>query len=195
VKFKTRIAMESSPGFDMDAALSPVGVNALVRGKCKAAIDSIAVTVGDIPVRLAIPFLKQRKPPILASIGRFKITLSPIRLTAEGMEFELDGVIGTKGINAGIKGKVDCKTEMMMDGNLVGRVGTMSIEFDGEEPLEPWHEPEHHHEDERHEPRHEPEHHHKDERHEPRHEPEHHHEDERHEPWHRPALSHGEESA
>ncbi len=131
MNFKTRIAMESFPGFHVDAGLDPMDFRASVRGSCEATVDSVSLRVSAIPLRMAIPFLKRRRRyPVLGSVGGFQITLSPLHLKVGEMGLKLDGVLGTKGIAGRMDGKIDCKTEMHVDGHLAGKVGTVTLEFD-----------------------------------------------------------------
>lgn len=130
MKFNSRIAMESRPDFHLDGVLAPLGFDASLHGGCHATLDSVSLTVGEVPIRLAIPFLKRRRPPVFVSIGRFKATLGPLRLTTEGMHFELKGVVGTDGIRGEAKGGVDCETEMRVDGDIRGQAGKLTVEFD-----------------------------------------------------------------
>jgi hypothetical protein len=134
MRFKTYAAMESHPDFDVEARLDPIDFNARVHGSCEVTVDSVSVDVGEIPIRVAIPFLKRRaKYPVLASVGGFRIAFSPFRVRTKGMTVQLEGVLGTKGIVGKMNGKIDCKTEMKADGKLVGRVGTFTVEL-GEDP-------------------------------------------------------------
>lgn len=135
MKLNSRIAMASKPAFNADASVAPIGFSAMLGGSLRAALESVSVGVDEIPLRLAIPFLKRRgKPPVLASIGSFNIAVSPIQLATEAAGFQVEGVIGTKGIDAKIDGKVDCKTDMVLDGDVAGKVGALSLEFVEEEP-------------------------------------------------------------
>lgn len=132
MKFETHLAMQSHPDFHLDASLDPVTFGLVLRGSCEARIDRVSVDVGEIPFRLAIPFLKRRgKPPLLGSIGGFAVTLSPLHIKVGGRDMRLDGVLGTKGIAGRMDGKVQCKTDMDIDGKLVGRVGTLALQLDG----------------------------------------------------------------
>lgn len=132
MKFETHLAMESHPDFHLDANLDPIGFGLSLEGGCEARIGEIAVDVDEIPFRLAIPFLKRRgKPPLLGSIGGFKVTLSPVHVSIGGKGMRLQGVLGTKGVAGRMDGKVQCETDMDIAGKLVGRVGTLALQLDG----------------------------------------------------------------
>ena len=134
MKFKTHVAMQSYPDFNIETRLDPVDFNTSIQGSCEGAVSSISVTVDEIPIRVAVPFLKRReKMPVLASIGGLKITLSPFQVKAEGMAVQLQGVLGTKGITGKMDGKVNCKTEMEMDGRFSGKVGNFMVKLSDEE--------------------------------------------------------------
>jgi hypothetical protein len=128
MKFKTHAAMQSHPDFHLNARLDPLGFELSARGSCEAGIGSVSARVDRIPIRLAIPFLKNgRQPPLLATIGPFSVVLSPIQVRTEAVSMRLEGVLGSKGIAAEVDGKVGCETRMDMEGQLSGKVGTFQV--------------------------------------------------------------------
>lgn len=129
MKFNTHVAMKSHPGFNVDAQVNPIDFDASVHGTFEATAASISINVDEIPIRLAIPFLKRRKPPVFASVGGFKMKFSPLQVKVEKATVQLGGTLGTEGIIGKMNGEVDCETEMDVDGNLVGKVGTFSVEL------------------------------------------------------------------
>lgn len=132
MKFKTRAAMESNPDFYVDANLDSIGLNFSLQGSGEATVDSVSVEVDEVPIRLAIPFLKRRRLPLFASIGGAKVRLSPFHIKAAGGPIQLEGVLGTDGISSKFNVKVKCKTNLEMDGRLAGlagKDGTLIVKF------------------------------------------------------------------
>ncbi|MCP4711486.1 MAG: hypothetical protein GY869_22945 [Planctomycetes bacterium] len=126
--------MKSNPDFKLNARLESVGFKTSVQGSGEATIDSVSLNVGEIPIRVAIPFLKPRgKYPILTSIGPFDVKISPIELKLKAAKVELDGVLGTKGIAAKMEGKVNCETDLKLAGCAAGKVGNFLVKFEDED--------------------------------------------------------------
>lgn len=136
MKFKTQVKMQSNPDFHIDANIDPFGFKTSAKGSFESSVSSIAFNVDEFPIRLAIPFLKRNgKLPVVASIGGFKIKLSPFHIKVEEAAVELEGLLGTKGITGKMDGKVGCETKMDMVGKLAGAEGTFKI-IPGDEDFE-----------------------------------------------------------
>jgi hypothetical protein len=128
MRFKANADMKSNPDFHLDANLEPVGFKASVGGSVVGKISSISAGIEEIPVRMAIPFLKsRRRHPVVGSVGGFNFKLKPISVQLEKMAIDLDGMLGTEGIKAGVDGKVGCNTEMNMEGKVLGKLGTVTL--------------------------------------------------------------------
>ena len=138
MKFKTRAAMESAPSFHVDARLDPVQVQSTVHGSGEAHVGPVSVSVSEIPVRFVVPFLKRRRRQVmLGSIGGFEISLRPFQLGVKGLDVQMQGVLGPKGLSGSADGKVDCKTEVRMEGDVVGSVGRVIVELGDTEAPDP----------------------------------------------------------
>ncbi|GAB4381255.1 MAG: hypothetical protein Kow0042_31730 [Calditrichia bacterium] len=131
MKFKAKSLMKSNPDFEMDTHFSPLDFNVSVKGSLETTIDTIGGRIGEIPVKMTIPFLKRPGGPVLiGSIGGFNIKLNPFKLKLEQAEVKFDGILGTEGLKGNLKGKVGCQTEMDVSGHASGRVGTFNVKFE-----------------------------------------------------------------
>jgi hypothetical protein len=138
MKFKTRAAMQSAPTFHVDARLDPVQVQGGLHGSGEAHVGPISVSIGEIPVRFVVPFLKRRRRQVmLGSIGGFDISLRPLQVGVKGLEVQVQGVLGPKGLSGSADGKVDCTTEVQMEGDVVGSVGRVIVELGEADKLDP----------------------------------------------------------
>lgn len=130
MKFKSKATMRSNPDFSIDARIEPIDSDISVDGSCDFAVSSISAAVSEIPIRVAIPFLKRRhRNQVVASIGGFKVELEPFSVKVDAMSMRLSGIFGSKGINCNMNCKVNCRTEMEMTGGLSGKVGKLEIDF------------------------------------------------------------------
>ncbi len=135
MKFKSHGLIKGSPEFEVCATSGPVGVKAAVEGSGKAVLGPFDATVGEIPIRVRIPFLRGRGGVRrVASIGGFGVRLDPFEVAAEGFGVRFDGVLGIDGMRCDLKGAVACKMEMDLSGDLPGKVAKASLELaDGED--------------------------------------------------------------
>ena len=142
MKFKTYIRMKSCPSVSMDASISPLDFRTALSGSLSAEAGPFAGEVGEIPIRMAIPFLRRR--PVIASLGAFPLSLERFQVNLEKAEFALQGTLGLQGIDAKMAGKIDCATDMDVKGTVSGKVGLSHLEFgEGEtEPIQEVAEPE-----------------------------------------------------
>jgi hypothetical protein len=127
MKFDVHARMQSSPAFDVQAKLDPMGVDLGFEGALSAAIGALSGTVGVIPIRVRIPFLRRR--PVVASVGGFNVSVRPIQLNVEKARLQARGIIGTDGIRGAAHCDVSCQTEMDARGRFVGRAGNIHLNF------------------------------------------------------------------
>lgn len=135
MKFKTFWKMRSSPDFKVDADMEPIGIDAGIEGAFEAAIGAISASVGAIPVRVAVPFLKRRGKVLVASVGGFKARIDPMHLKLGCARAQIKGTLGEKGIKGKMDFKVACRTEADMCGEVTGRPGAIRLDFGEEEPV------------------------------------------------------------
>ncbi len=120
MKFWARGLMKSSPDFKVAVKTEPLNVEGSVNGSLKGCLDSVSGTFDEVPIRVAIPFMKckkGRRSPVVASVGEFKFKLDPLCVNIDGVSLNMNGVLGTGGINSSLDCKVDCKTEMDVKGD------------------------------------------------------------------------------
>lgn len=127
MKFNVLGRMQTSPTFDIDARVEPLDFDVSIQGAFQGDAGPFKAHIGNIPIRMAVPFLKRR--PVIASIGGFGIDLQRFRVEVEKAGIDLSGMVGSKGIGARLNTKVECVTEMKLDGNVAGRVGLSHLDL------------------------------------------------------------------
>lgn len=130
MKFNAHGVMQSCPRFTTEVKAGPLDFESDAGAKIEGAVSAIDASIGEIPIRLAIPFKKRgNKMPVVASIGGFKFKLNPFGIKIEVADVKIKGVLGTKGIEAKADTHVTCKTDMKVKGNLAGKTGVVEIDF------------------------------------------------------------------
>lgn len=136
MKFRLRGKMQSCPAVKFDAKLAPLDFDASVSGALQGKLGPFSVDIGEIPVRLAIPFLKRRALPVVASVGGLHVGLDSFRIDVENATVNLKGTLGLKGIEAKVDSKIDCETHMAVDGQASGHIGLSHLDLGEESPNE-----------------------------------------------------------
>ena len=130
MKFTVFGRMQSCPSIGMDAKIDPLDFETSIKGAFHGELGPFKAHIGNIPIRLAVPFLKRK--PVIASIGGFSLDLHRFRVDVDNAGLDLKGVIGLKGVKAHVHSKIDCSTEMKLEGKVTGRVGLSHLDL-GEE--------------------------------------------------------------
>ena len=133
MKFKAHAAMKSCPDFTINTEMNPLPFETSMSGAFEGTIGSISVKLDEIPIRMAIPFMKPRgRLPVIAAIGGFKMKLQPFNIKIDNAAVHLKGQLGDKALRCKMEGKVNCQTEVDMNGKLAGKSGTIKFELDEE---------------------------------------------------------------
>ena len=136
MKFNAKGWMRSNPDFHLDADMAPLDFDLGVTGSFQATINAISGSVSEIPVKMAIPFLRRKeKQQVVASIGGFDLRLNPFNFQVKDAGIRLDGVVGKKGLKTSLDGKIGCNTEMNLKGGVDGKLGSVTMNF-GDDPAE-----------------------------------------------------------
>jgi len=135
MKFKTFWKMRSSPNFKVNADMEPIGLDAGLEGAFEAGVGAISASIGEIPVKVAIPFLKRRGKILVASVGGFKVKLDPFHVKLDCARLHLKGVLGQGGIKGSMECKVACRTEADMSGEVTGKPGILKLDLGEEESV------------------------------------------------------------
>ncbi len=136
MKFDTHLKMKSHPGFAADATVEPIAFRASAKGAFNCGVSSVVVDVAEIPVSLAVPFLKRPEQTVIGKIGGFSVKVNPFQVQVESLGGEIDGVMGTKGIKSKLEGKVDCKSEVHAAGTITGRMARAVLTLEPEDDIE-----------------------------------------------------------
>jgi hypothetical protein len=127
MKFKIFGRMQSCPAIKLDTRINPLDFSVDLRGAFKGELGPFAAHIGEIPIRLAIPFLRRKH--IIASIGGFPIALNRFQVNVDEAALVLNGVLGLKGIHALIDTQVDCSTDVNLKGDVTGRIGLSHLDL------------------------------------------------------------------
>lgn len=133
MKFKTQGRMRSSPNFKVDADVHPIGIDSTIAGSFEGGVSAIAASIGEIPVKVAIPFLKRKEKTLIASIGGFKIKLNPFHIKVDNAKVHVKGTLGPDGIKGRLDCQVACRTDVDMSGEVTGKPGIFKLDLGEEE--------------------------------------------------------------
>lgn len=132
MKFKTRVKMESNPGFTLATRTGPLPFTARVSGSVAAGIGEIKIAVGRIPFYTHVPFAS--KLHLVGAIGGFDVRLEPISVELDIRKFQIDGVLGdAEGMGCEMQGAIDCTSLLDVEGNLFGKIARVALELDDDE--------------------------------------------------------------
>lgn len=130
MRFKSHAVVQGRPELKLRAEAGPLAFNAAAEGSLRASLGPVDARVGEIPLLLAIPFLRSgRGLRKVGAIGAFGIHLEPFQVAAEGFGVRFDGVLGSEGMACDLHGTIACKLEMDVVGTLPGKVAKASLEL------------------------------------------------------------------
>lgn len=136
MKFKTFLKMRSSPNFKVDANMEPLCISAAIDGALlDIGISAVSVSIGAIPIRASVPFLKRRGKVLMASVGGFRARFQPMQFKLNCPKANISGTIGEKGIKGSMDFKVACRTEADMCGEVTGKTGAIRFDLGEEESV------------------------------------------------------------
>lgn len=130
MKFKVFGRMQSCPSLKLETDIQPLDFNTSLNGHFHGELGPFSAYIGEIPIRLTVPFLKRR--PIMMSVGAFPVKLDRFAVNVEKAALDINGILGLKGIHASVDSKIDCSTDMNLKGEVTGKVGLSHLEL-GEE--------------------------------------------------------------
>ena len=134
MKFKGKVGVKSDMPFKVDARVEPLAFEAAVHGALDMEIGEIAARIGEIPIRMAIPFLRRKcRPPVVAEIGGFDVRMKPFRVRLDGGTLAFRGKLGDKQIRAQLDATMNCRSELDLEGKLSGEVGHFKMVLDDED--------------------------------------------------------------
>jgi translation initiation factor IF-1 len=101
-------------------------------GSFDVEVGALHAHVSEISIRMTIPFLRhRRRPPLVGSIGGFQFGLKPFHIETKGLAVQVKGIV--KGLAGEVDAKVECKTDMDVEGHVHGKLGRIQIDLE-EEP-------------------------------------------------------------
>ena len=131
MKFKAYARMQSCPSIKLKAKVDSLDFRTSIGGSFHSRLGPFSGHIGEIPIRLTIPFLKHR--PIIASVGDINFNLDSFQLNVENVKMDLKGVLGLKGITTEIDSKIDCNSDINLEGTVQGRIGLSHFDLGDED--------------------------------------------------------------
>jgi hypothetical protein len=124
MKFQARGNMRSSPGFTLGNNVAPFSLSAQLKGGLAAEVGAVKLAIGEVPIKLRIPFLKRCHPVlVIGTIGPVSVKLDPFTCSVKDVAITGDVWVGGKqGLVVMTEGKVSCSTDMAVDGVVTGNV-------------------------------------------------------------------------
>jgi hypothetical protein len=113
---KTRIEIAAHPDINVRTRMDPLEVK--IDGEASFALvtGDIHFRVDEIPVNVAIPFLRRRV--VMGSIGPFGVHVRPFEAQVRAFGFDAQGVLGREGSEVELHGTGHCKAEVEVSGKL-----------------------------------------------------------------------------
>ena len=137
MRFKTHAVIQGTPQFTIRAKHGPFAFEAGAEGTLKIATGAIAGRIDEIPITLAIPFLRRRGGVrTVASIGAFGVQIQPLDVEIRAFGVRCSGVLAKDGTSCGVDGQMACKMDVDLTGTVPGRVTKASIEMAGDDDTE-----------------------------------------------------------
>lgn len=135
VRFKSHAVVQGNPEFSARATSKPIGFEVGGEGSFKLAIGRMEAEIGEIPIKVTIPFLRRaRGVRMVASIGSFGVCLKPFDVEVRGFGVHFGGVLGKEGLEGAVEGKIACMMHLDLAGSVPGRLTKAAIEIaDGED--------------------------------------------------------------
>jgi len=129
MNLKSRVDVALNPDLDLHARARPIEFRVLGGGALDIATGVIHAEVAAVPVRVAMPFMKNRRV-VLAAFGPFKVTIKPVKMTLKSSDVRAEGVIGgEEGIDANLHVLGKCHAEVNVAGE--SDVKSLKASFEG----------------------------------------------------------------
>jgi hypothetical protein len=122
MNLKGVIGIAAHPDMRLRARLGQLNFTLEGGATLALATETIRLEVGEVPLRLAIPFHRHRRV-VAGSLGPFHLTVRPIEATVRIAEALTVGTLGgAEGIEAELHCQGNCKAEIEFAGEAPGKV-------------------------------------------------------------------------
>jgi hypothetical protein len=129
MNMKGHIGIAAHPDLRLRTRIDRLGFAMQGAATLKLDTQTIRIEVGEIPLRLAIPFHRHRRV-VAGSLGPFRLTVRPMEATLRIAEAHTSGTLGgEEGINADLHCQGNCKAEIELAGEAPGKV--LKAAFEG----------------------------------------------------------------
>jgi hypothetical protein len=127
--FKSRLNVDLKPHLDLHGRARPVDFTMRGGGRLDVTTGAIHARVEVVPVRVAMPFMRNRRV-VLAAFGPFDLTIKPVKLTLQSSDVHAEGRVGgEQGIEAAVEVRGQCHAEINAAGE--SDVKAIKASFDG----------------------------------------------------------------
>ncbi len=129
MNLKGRIGIAAHPDLRLRAKMDRVDFAMQGEATLAVGLGRIRVEVGEIPLRLAIPFHRGRRV-VAGSLGPFHLTVRPIEATLRVTEARAGGTLGgDDGFVADLHCQGNCKADIDFAGEAPGKI--LKAAFEG----------------------------------------------------------------
>jgi hypothetical protein len=128
LNFQAHTVIGGNPRFTLRASGHPVGIRAEAEGSMMLKVGPVDCRVGEIPIRVAVPFLSGPLRTI-GVIGGFSMHVEPFDAEVKAFGVRFDGTVGTDRLACDLEGEVACKMDVDIAGSIPARVTKASIEI------------------------------------------------------------------
>ncbi len=122
----SRIALATHPDVHLRVRLKPVDFEVAFQGDVSVATSDVQVNLSEIPVTVAVPFLRRRV--VAGSVGPFGLHIKPFEAQFKTSGIRTQGVIGKKETEFDLHATGHCRAEAEIVGGLAERIVSATIE-------------------------------------------------------------------
>jgi hypothetical protein len=138
LKFNSNITLQGNHGVKIDAKSGPITCSASADGSFKLTTGPIRAQVGEIPIRLAIPFLAgPAAMRTVAAIGAFGVRFDPCTVEVQAFGVRCQGVLAAEGMQCQLNVNLAGKTQVDLLGSIHGKLARVLLELADEDEVEP----------------------------------------------------------
>lgn len=126
---RSQLVLGAEPDFKFKAKSGPIAFKIGAVGSLTIGTSQIRARFHEIPIAITIPFLRRRHNSVIAaSIGPFDLHLDPIEVSVRASDVNLDGVLGTDGMECDLVAAGSCKMEVDLTGKLPAKMVKAAVE-------------------------------------------------------------------
>ena len=128
MKLTSHVTVAGAPEFELRTRMEPLAFTLGGEGALEIGTGPIHAEVGEIPVVVRIPFLPAHRRVVAGSVGPFRIGIRPANATVRAFGWRCEGTIATGEEGCALEGRVRCKLEIDVTGEIPGKLLKAAIE-------------------------------------------------------------------